>query len=125
MTQEILHSLSLFVPELILVLTIVISIVLDLIPNGKKSVQYFSIISLIAILIYELITFGCKSESIFYNMLKIDIFSDLFKIFILFSTLSIILVSNYSKEVDREYKSEYYVLLLSMCLGMVLLVSQI
>ena len=56
-------------------------------------------------------------------MLKIDIVSDLFKVFILFATLSIFIISKYSKEIDREYKSEYYTLLLSMCLGMVLLVS--
>ena len=107
MTQEILNSLSLFIPELVLVLTIVISIILDIIPSTKKSVRYFSILSLITILIYELATFGVNSEFIFYNMLKIDIFSDLFKIFILFATVSIFLISHYSKEVDNEYQSEY------------------
>ena len=56
-------------------------------------------------------------------MLKIDVFSDLFKIFILFSTASVFLISKYNKEIDKEYRSEYYVLLLSMCLGMLLLVS--
>ena len=56
-------------------------------------------------------------------MLIVDSFSDLFKIAIIFTTISIFIVSKYSSEVDEEYKNEYYMLLLSMCLGMLLLVS--
>ena len=123
LSSTIVDNLALFIPELLIVFAIVIGIVLDLIPRGKCYVKYFSLISLFIALIYEIITFGSDNAFIFYKMLKIDIFSDLFKILILFSTGSIFLVSQYNKEVDKEYKSEYYILLLSMCLGMLLLVS--
>ena len=72
-------------------------------------------------MILKIYSFGASNEHIFYSMLIVDSFSDIFKIVIVFTTISIFLVSKYSDEVDQEYKNEYYVLLLSMCLGMLLL----
>ena len=122
-SSTIVENLSLFIPELIIIFAIVFSIIMDLIPKTKCCVKYFATISLFFALLYELITFGQSNGFIFYEMLKIDTFADLFKIAIIFSTAIIILISKYNSEIDKEYKSEYYVLLLSMCLGMVLLVS--
>ena len=122
-SATIAENLLLFIPELIIVFAILMSIIMDLIPNNKHYVRYVAVLSLFLALIYECITLGLSDAFIFYEMLKIDQFSDLFKIAIIFTTASILMISKYSSEVDREYESEYYVLLLSMCLGMVLLVS--
>ncbi len=121
MPQEILNSLILFTPELIIVLTILFAIVLDLIPSTKSYVKHISILGLLVFMILKVCSFGASNEYIFYSMLIVDSFSDIFKIAIVFTTISIFLVSKYSDEVDQEYKNEYYVLLLSMCLGMLLL----
>jgi len=129
MPQGLSTSLLLFFPELLVVVTIVFAIIFDLIPGSKWYVKYLSLLGLSLAMIYIINSFGLSikydlsSVAIFDNMLKIGVFSDFFKIIILFSTISIFLVSDYNSVVDKEYKSEYYILLLSMCLGMLLLVS--
>ena len=54
------------------------SIIMDLIPNNKHYVRYVAVLSLFLALIYECITLGLSDAFIFYEMLKIDQFSDLF-----------------------------------------------
>ena len=129
MPQDLINSLILFFPELLIVLTVVFAIIFDLIPNSKWYVKYLSLLGLSLSMIYVVnslyisIQYDLISVSIFQNMLKVGAFSDFFKIIILFTTISIFLISKYNNDIDKEYQSEYYVLLLSMCLGMMLLVS--
>ena len=63
--------------------------------------------------------------SIFNGMLINDSFSYYFKWIILISTFSIVLVSNYSKELDREYWVEFNALILFVLLGMFLMTNSI
>ena len=78
MPQEILNSLILFIPELIIVLTILLAIVLDLIPSTKLHVKHVSILGLLIVMGLKIFSFGASNEYIFYSMLIIDSFSDLF-----------------------------------------------
>ena len=55
MPQEILNSLILFIPELIIVLTILLAIIFDLIPNTKSYVKHISIIGLFFAMIFKTI----------------------------------------------------------------------
>ena len=95
MPQEILNSLILFIPELIIVLVIILAIIFDLIPNAKSYVKEISIIGLFFAMVLKLYFYGVSNEYIFYNMLIIDSFSDLFKIAIIFTTISIFIISNF------------------------------
>ena len=105
------QSLQYFLPETVLILTVLFVIISDLIPTIK---EYSFKITLFGLSLTGLILFLLKysNEYIFNDMLVDDQFSFYFKCIILLSTFSIILVSRYYKELDDEYRVEYNVLLL-------------
>ncbi len=118
------QSIQYFLPELILVLTILFVIVCDLIPSVSR---YSFNLTLFGLLFMGLMMFinGPSGEYIFNKMLIDDMFSFYFNSIILLSTFSIIVVSRYSKELNDEYRIEYNVLLLVVLLGMFLMTSSI
>ena len=122
--QQNLQSISYFLPELILISTILFVIVSDLIPSVK---QYSFYISLIGIVLsgIMLLMIGFSDKMIFNNMIIDDAFSYYFKFILLLSTFSIVLVSKYYKSLDDEYRPEYNALLLIILLGMFLMTSSI
>ena len=118
-----LQSIQYFMPELAIILLALSVIVLDLL-SLKKWIKYFTIsgLILVSILLFQ----SSPSDSyIFEGLLKNDSFSYFFKWIILISTFSIILISNYSKELDYEYYSEYNSLLLIILLGMFLMTNSV
>ena len=118
------QSLQHFLPELIIIFTVLFVIISDLVPSLKE----FSFrLALVGMIFAGLLLFvmGPGNKLIFESMLMDDTFAFYFKIIILFSTFSIILVSNYSKELDDEYRVEYNVLLLIVLLGMFLMSSSV
>ena len=118
------QSLQYFLPETVLILTVLFVIISDLIPTIK---EYSFKITLFGLSLTGLILFLLKysNEYIFNDMLVDDQFSFYFKCIILLSTFSIILVSHYYKELDDEYRVEYNVLLLIVLIGMFLMTSSI
>jgi len=118
------QSLQHFLPELIIIITILFIIIADLIPSIK---EYSFKITLFGMLATGFMMFLMKysNKFIFNEMLIDDQFSFYFKCIILFSTFSIILVSKYSKELDDEYRIEYNTLLLVVLLGMFLMTSSV
>ena len=59
------------------------------------------------------------------GMICIDPFSHFFKMIFLLSSFSIILISRYEKQLDKNYSAEYNALLLIVLLGMFLMSSSI
>tara|TARA_B100000029_G_scaffold376074_1_gene370573 strand:+ start:2163 stop:3614 length:1452 start_codon:yes stop_codon:yes gene_type:complete len=118
------QSLQYFLPETVLILTVLFVIISDLIPTIK---EYSFKITLFGLSLTGLILFLLKysNEYIFNDMLVDDQFSFYFKCIILLSTFTIILVSHYYKELDDEYRVEYNVLLLIVLIGMFLMTSSI
>jgi len=119
-----LSSLSFYIPELIIISAILLVIVLDVIPTCKK---YTFPLSLSAILLASLFlwqSYG-ESQALFMGMISIDPFSHFFKMIFLLSTFSIILISHYEKQLDKNYSAEYNALLLIVLLGMFLMSSSI
>ena len=76
----------------------------------------------VAWLLYQLPSNGGE---IFNGMLINDKFSFYFKWIIFISTGSVILVSKYSNELDKEYKAEFDALILFVLLGMFLMTNSI
>ena len=118
-----LQSISYFLPELAIVVLALSSIVLDLF-SLKKWIKSVTIIGLVIVTVLLLQT-PASGEYIFEGLLINDTFSYFFKWIILISTFSIILISNYSKELDYEYYSEYNSLLLIILLGMFLMTNSV
>ena len=119
-----LTSLSFYIPELIIISSILLVIVFDVIPSYK---QYTFSISLGAIVLAGIFLFRSYGEShgLFMGMISIDPFSHFFKMIFLISTFSIILISRYEKKLDNNYSAEYNALLLIVLLGMFLMSSSI
>ena len=120
-----LQSIQYFLPELLIVQLALSIIILDLL-SLKKWINLCLYIGFgcIALLLCQLYSPN-EGVPIFNAMLMNDSFSYYFKWIILISTFSIVLISNYSKELDREYSVEFNALILFALLGMFLMTNSI
>ena len=118
-----LSSIPYFLPEFSIIIMALSVIMFDLV-GLKKHIKLFTIIGFlfVGILLFQS---SYSGSFIFENMLIHDSLSYYFKWIILISTFSIFLVSNYSKELDYEYYSEYNSLLLIILLGMFLMTNSV
>ncbi len=122
-----LQSIKLFIPELIVVATVLIAIIADLFYSKKKSYLIGNwilcglILSLITILLHnaQIVT------TLFTNMVVLDPFTVYFKIIILIATIFVVLISRYNKEFTGYGIGEYYVLIAIMVFGLFLMVSAV
>jgi len=122
-----LSSLLHFLPELLIIQLALSTIILDLISLKKwVNISIYAGFAFIALLLYQFAPIPIdESKQIFNGMLINDSFSYYFKWIILVSTFSIIIVSNYSKELDTEYSVEFKALILFVLLGMFLMTNSI
>ncbi len=122
MVEQIITSLTHFLPEATLTAAFCLAILSDLLLKKKHLVSVISIVGVSLACYFAIQQFGV-SESIFSGMVVVDPFAVFFKIIIAISTLIIILFSYYSGEVQTATKrmGEYFSLLLAMTLGMFLM----
>jgi NADH-quinone oxidoreductase subunit N len=125
MIEHTLHSISYFIPEIILVITLCVLIVADMAARPKSQVGGWIILGgfLLAGLFTVLQT--GVSESVFYDMIAADPFSRFFKILLILAGLFVVLFSMQNKEFEvyKERMGEYYMLLTGMMIGMFFMVS--
>jgi NADH-quinone oxidoreductase subunit N len=110
------------IPELIILCTSLLVLLLDLIITEKNFLGYLSLFGVIIALLFALsptITFG----SFFSSMLVIDRFVVFFDLLFLLAAAITILLSLHYLEVEENVHGEYYSLLLLATLGMMLLVK--
>src|SRR5210317_1043673 len=114
-------SLEYFIPELILTASIVIVLVADLIFKKSKEfiVPLMSVGALIITMFFTITQYSKGLESLFFDMIVLDGMAIFFKILVTVATIFVIFFSMPNKNI----KSEYYVLLLAIVLGMFLMVS--
>ena len=122
-----LQSIQYFIPELILVTTVLVAILTDLFYPKRKSylVGYWVLGGLGASLIAILLQNGAVVTSLFSEMIALDPFAIFFKIIILIATIFIVLISRYNNEFEKYRTGEYYTLIIIMVFGMFLMVSSI
>ncbi|WP_457680441.1 NADH-quinone oxidoreductase subunit N [Thermovibrio sp.] len=120
-------NLSLFIPELFLLTSAVLLIVLDLFlpsreKNGLFSALTFAVASVGIVLVAGSINFVPKEA--FHGFIKKDLLSSLSQILILFTLLLTSLVSyDYIKKFKTSYVGEFYYTLIFAALGAVLMVE--
>ncbi len=123
MTEQLIASLRSFLPETILTATFCLVIVSDLIL--RRQPQFASVLSLIGILIAGIFVAiqSPQVHPVFSGMVVVDPFSTFFKLLIALCAVVIILISQYSSEVQQTVKrmGEYYALIVAMTLGMFLM----
>ena len=122
-----LLSIKLFIPELIIVATVLIGIIADLFYSKKKSylTGYWILGGLILALIAILLHNPQNVTTLFTDMVALDPFAVFFKLIILIATIFVVLISRYNKEFTDYRVGEYYVLLAIMVFGLFLMVSAV
>lgn len=117
------NSLIYFIPELIIVVSILSTILLGL--KDSLSIYIFPslYISLIGVIIIVLFSFNSNSH-LFHGLIVVDSFSSFFKLIFTACVLSVLVVTQYSKEIKLDL-SEYAMMLLSVLLGLYLMSSSV
>jgi NADH-quinone oxidoreductase subunit N len=116
-------SLSFFLPEIIVSVTILLLIVLDLIAQNKRSLALIAVAGSAAALIATFDLYYAQPGWLFHRMMVLDNFSLFFKVFALTATILCIWMSLGSNEIKQVYQGEYYTLLLTCALGMFFMAS--
>ncbi len=125
MTEHILESIGLFIPEIILVAAFCAIIIFDLLLKKRTQVGGWILLAALLLCGIALAAQWGISSSAFFEMIVIDPFALFFKFLLVVSGVFIILFSMQNEEL-MPYKSrisEYYMLISGMMLGMFLMVS--
>src|SRR3972149_5620045 len=123
MVDQILESLSHFLPETILTGALCLAILSDVMFRKNRTVTVvIALLGLLASMVFVYRQSGLV-ESVFSGMVVVDPFAAFFKSIIGFAAILILLFSLFSEEVKNTEKrrGEYFSLLLAMTLGMYLM----
>lgn len=124
LVSNLQNSLNFFLPELVLVITLLALIVIDLVFRKYRFINAY--VSLIGFLICGLFLFTQPKNAVgFLDSFVSDNFSFFFKIIILLSNILVILMSFESKELIEKGGNlgEFYTFLVGMSFGMFLVAS--
>jgi NADH-quinone oxidoreductase subunit N len=125
MTEQLIASLRNVLPETTLIATFCLAIVADLV--DRRNPQFVSIVVLIGLLIAGVFVAmnSQQNSAVFSGMIASDPFSSFFKLVVTLCAIIVVLISEYSSEVQQTVKrmGEYYALLIAMTLGMYLMAS--
>lgn len=122
-----IQSIRLFIPELIIVATILVAIVTDLLYSKNKTHKVGNwvlgglIVALIAVLLHD----KHNVLTLFTDMVTLDPFAVLFKVLIIIATILVVFYSRYNLELRNYRLGEYYILIAIMTFGMLLMVSAV
>jgi len=124
--EQTIISLKNFIPECVLIVTILVCLLADLIVRKKSAVV--AVIGIAGLFVsgwFVIGQFGVK-ESVFFGMVVIDPYSVFFKLLFIVSTVFIILFSLASKEIkDSTHTNEHVYLMISLTLGANLMASSV
>ena len=123
MELENLESLSFFWPELILFGTILLIGMLDLVTRNGRALAVIAALGCAAALLATFDLYSAQPGWLFYRMIVLDNFSLYFKVIALAAVILTIWMSLGSKEIEQLNQGEYYTLLLTCGLGMILMAS--
>ncbi|MCH8010756.1 MAG: NADH-quinone oxidoreductase subunit N [Candidatus Marinimicrobia bacterium] len=121
------QSLRLFIPELIILSTILVAIIADLFYSKEKSykVGYWVLTGLLLAMVVLWLTDKTEVTTLFLNSIALDPFSRIFKFIFILATLFVIIMSMRASELQKVRTGEYFVLLAVVVLGMFLMASSI
>jgi NADH-quinone oxidoreductase subunit N len=116
-------SLTFFLPETILSVTILLLIVLDLIARNKRHLALVAVAGCAGALIATFDLYSAAPGWLFHRMMVLDNFSLFFKVFTMAATILCIWMALGSNEIKLVHQGEFYTLLLTCALGMFFMAS--
>ena len=122
-----LQSLEFFVPELVLVVTIIAALITDLFLKKSKTdvVGWVLGIGLIVVSLSIINLSHIPPTTLFSDMIVIDPFSSFIKLVVILSTMLIIIASWNNNELKDYRKGEYFTIMGIMVIGLFLMASSI
>ena len=122
-----LQSIEFFVPEIILVIVIIASLITDLFLKKTKTdiVGWVLLIGLIIVGLSIINLYDFAPTTLFSDMIVLDPFSSFIKIIILIATLLVIIASWNSNELNNYGKGEYFTVLGIMVFGLFLMATSV
>jgi len=127
MNISYLASLANYIPELIIVLTMVVALFMEatyrIEEKGRLYVFISSVIGLVLAFAFLIASLSSPSSLVFTGAAVIDPFSSLMKMIMVLGTFGPIYLAYFSKEVPVEFKSEFVILVLGVLVGGMLLAS--
>ncbi|MCE1164724.1 MAG: NADH-quinone oxidoreductase subunit N [Bacteroidetes bacterium] len=126
MLEQIINSLNGFLPETALIVSMLVTIILDLIIRKKSVVvTAVGIAGLLVSMYFAYLQIGAKAI-LFSGMVVVDPFSVFFKMILGLSTIFVLLFTTVSKEIqDSTHKNEHVYLMIAMALGAFLMASSV
>jgi len=112
------ESLAYFIPELVLVVTILAVFIGDLFLRQKERLGEIALVGVAVSLLAVSRLSGVADAWLFHRMIVHDQFAVFFKVVFALATLAAVWMSLGSNEVKRTYQGEYYGILLSSALGL-------
>ena len=117
-------NLNFVFSEIFISISIMFLLLLGVFKNKSSNIVYnLSIFTLIIILISNYNLFDQNEASIFNNSYKIDFFSSFMKFLVIGSGIFVMLSSSKYLKLNKIYKIEYPILILSSILGMMIMIS--
>ena len=122
-----LQSIEFFVPEIILVIVIIASLITDLFLKKTRTdiVGWVLFIGLIIVGLSIMNLYDLAPTTLFSDMIVLDPFSSFIKIIILIATLLVIIASWNSDELSKYGKGEYFTVLAIMVFGLFLMATSV
>jgi len=123
--NQIMADLSYFIPEMVLTGILLLVILFDLFQKAETSFRsaYLAMGGLAIVTVLLLTQNVSPAVGIFSNMLAVDGFARFLKVIISIGGILVMWMSLNSNELKQRRVGEYYVLILTMVLGMFFLVS--
>jgi NADH-quinone oxidoreductase subunit N len=127
MNPQLLLDLRQFYPEIILTAALLCVVIADFsFPKIRRSLTFaLASLGLIAAFLYSVFLFHEPAGTMFYGVVAIDPMAVFFKCFLILTSFLVLLASPGSKELPQRHLGEFYALLLSVTLAMLLLASSV
>jgi len=125
MNPQILLDLKQFYPELILTAALLCVVIGDIaFPRIRKSITFIiAALGLALAFIYSIPLFSAPAGELFFGVIAIDRLAVFFKLFLILTSLLVLLAVPGSRELAKRSMGEFYMLLLGVTLAMLLLAS--
>ena len=116
--------LKLFSPELVVILGSLVVFTVSLGQGRARLAAAVTTVTALLALALSLVSLAWHGE-LFQHALRIDLYSQLFKVFILLGLAGVAIFGNLLKDIRADVRPEYFLFLLLGTLGMMILVSSI
>ncbi len=125
MNPQILLDLKQFYPELILTAALLCVVIGDLaFPRVRQGVTFIlAALGFALAFIYSIPLFGAPSGDLFFGVIAMDPMAVFFKLFLILTSLLVLLAVPGCKELSQRNMGEFHMLLLGVTLAMLLLAS--